>query len=198
MIVQPKMKMWCLSAYPQGHPRSRWLCPICHLLSRTQTNIFNSNHCSLSNVSHKMALNGFQMFQSFESLKKTNVPEHVDTSRAWCCEWAQDSWTLCIIGKTLHKYCSVSCTDRSFRVYKDLNVSPRATGFNLVLSVYYFLDSKLWNVWNPLTAIIWLTDCNSLSKNLCLCSTEETKSPTSGIPGKQINIKFSFLGELSL
>ncbi len=44
--------------------------------------------------------------------------------------------------------------------------------------------------WLPLyvwqTAMVWV-------KNLCLCSTEETKSPTSGCPrGKQINITFNF------
>ncbi len=42
----------------------------------------------------------------------------------------------------------------------DLNVSSRATGFNLVLSVYVFWLSKPWI---PFTVIIWLTDCTSLS-----------------------------------
>ncbi len=46
--------------------------------------------------------------------------------------------------------------------------------------------------WLPLydwqTATVWV-------KYLCLCSTEETKSPTSWMPwGKQINITFSFFG----
>ncbi len=60
-------------------------------------------------------------------------------------------------------------------------VSSRAAGFNLVLSVYvcFFLLSKTWV---PLTAIIWLTDATVWVKNLCLCSTEETKSPTSWMP----------------
>ncbi len=36
-----------------------------------------------------------------------------------CCECAQDSWTLqWIRGKKLYKYCSVSCTDRLFRVLR--------------------------------------------------------------------------------
>ncbi len=49
-------------------------------------------------------------------------------------------------------------TDRF--VSLDLNVSSRATRFNLVLSVYVFFLSKPWV---PLTAIIWLTDRNGLS-----------------------------------
>ncbi len=49
-------------------------------------------------------------------------------------------------------------TDRFMSL--DLNVSSPAAGFNLVLSVYVFFLSKLWV---PLTAIIWLTDCNGLT-----------------------------------
>ncbi len=86
-------------------------------------------------------------------------------------------------------------TDRF--VSLDLNVSSLAAGFNLVLSVYvFFYSQSRGSHWLPLydwqTATVWV-------KNLCLCSTEETKSPTSWMPwGKQINITFSFLGELSL
>ncbi len=46
-----------------------------------------------------------------------------------------------IRGKKWYKYCSVSCTDDRF-VSLGLNVSSRAAGFNLVLSVYVFFDSQ--------------------------------------------------------
>ncbi len=59
----------------------------------------------------------------------------------------------------------------------DLNVSSRAAGFNLVLSVYVFLTLKAVS---PI-------DCHYMTDrpqrfNLHLCSTEETKSPTSWMP----------------
>ncbi len=62
----------------------------------------------------------------------------------------------------------------------DLNVSSRAAGFNLVLSVYvFFFSQSRGSHWLPLydwqTATVWV-------KNLRLCSTEETKSPTSWMP----------------
>ncbi len=43
-IVHPKMKMWCLSAYPKG------IQDVGDFVSsvETQTKIFNSNRCSLS------------------------------------------------------------------------------------------------------------------------------------------------------
>ncbi len=77
----------------------------------------------------------------------------------------------------------------------DLNVSPRAAGFNLVLSVYVFLSLKA----------VEPIDCNYMSDRLKLkifvCFRLKKQSHLYlGCPagGKQINITFSFLGELSL
>ncbi len=66
-------------------------------------------------------------------------------------------------------------------MFLDLNVLSRAAGFNLVLSEYVlvFFSQSRESHWLPLydwqTATVWV-------KNLCLCSTEETKSPTSWMP----------------
>ncbi len=96
-------------------------------------------------------------------------------SRTGCC----DSRTLrCITGKKLYKYWSVSHTNRSFLVLgHQCIVTSRRVSFGFVC-VWVFLSLKAVST---LTDIIWLTDCNGLSSNLCLCSTEETKSPTSWI-----------------
>ncbi len=41
-IIHQKMKMWCVSAYRKG------IQDVGDFFSRTQTKIFDSNHCSLS------------------------------------------------------------------------------------------------------------------------------------------------------
>ncbi len=94
------------------------------------------------------------------SLRST-VKQEEDASRAGCSERAQDSWTVCgseVKKNYINTVQFLVQTDRF--VSLELNVSSRATGFNLVLSVYVFFLSKPWV---PLTAIIWLTDCNGLS-----------------------------------
>ncbi len=80
----------------------------------------------------------------------------------------------------------------------DLNVSSRAAGFNLVLSVYvcFFFSQSLESHWLPLydwqTATVWV-------KNFVCVILKKQSHLHLGCPwGKQINIKFSFLGELSL
>ncbi len=60
--VHPKMKIWCLSANPPGPLRCRWLC----FFSRTQTKMFNSNHCSQS-------YNGSQWDPRLWESNKTNT-----------------------------------------------------------------------------------------------------------------------------
>ncbi len=103
--------------------------------------------------------------------------EEEDASRAGCCERSQDSWTVrWIRGKKQYKYCSVSCTDRSFNVFTPQCYRHEPQG----LSVYAFLVSQSrGSHWLPLydwqTATVWV-------KNLRLCSTEETTSPTSWMP----------------
>ncbi len=121
---------------------------------------------------------GESMVHAFISLRSA-VKQEEDAPRAGCCERAQDSWTVrCIRGKKQYKYGSVSCTDRLF-VSLDLSVSSRDAGFNLVLSVYVCFSQSRESHWLPLynwqTATVWV-------KNINLCSTEETKSPTSWMP----------------
>ncbi len=66
------------------------------------------------------------------------------------CEQAQDSWTSRRIrGKKYINTVQFLAQTDCF-VSLDLNVSSRAAGFNLVLSVYFFFLSKPWV---PLTAM---------------------------------------------
>ncbi len=79
----------------------------------------------------------------------------------------------------------------------DLNVSSRAAGFNLVLSVYVFLTPKA----------VGPIDCHYMTDRLqrfelkifvCVLLKKQSHLHLGCPGGKQINIKFSFLGELSL
>ncbi len=212
-IVHPKMKMWCLSAYPRG------IQDVGDFVSSVE----HKQRFLTQSVSHIMAVNGTH---GFERQKKTYTDKtklnpaarddtlrSLDTKQSVCAR----NWTVFILfftsdplqcltvlsafttagvwcvnvlwhsrrmrGSNLSRVYVTHCLDR-FRacggsevknaintvqflaqtdclVSKDLNVSSRAAGFNLVLSVYgFFLLSKPWV---PLTAIIWLTDCNGLS-----------------------------------
>ncbi len=76
----------------------------------------------------------------------------------------------------------------------DLNVSSRAAGFNLVLSVYVFFSLKA-------------IDCHYMTDRLqrfelkifaCVLLKKQSHLHLGYPGGKQINITFSFLGELSL
>ncbi len=107
---------------------------------------------------------------------QTPIAEHVDVSRAGCYTWTVGHCGGSEVKNYINTYLFISFLHRT--IVSCLNVSSRATGFHLVLSVYIFFYSQSRGV--PLTAIIWLTDCNV--KNLCLCSTEETKSPTYWMP----------------
>ncbi len=89
---------------------------------------------------------------------------YISMIQSWCCGWDLD--IACIRGKHDNIVYFLAQT-RLFFMFLDLNLSSRATEFNLVLSVCVFLSLKV-----QLTCIIWLTDCNGLS-------FEETKSPTS-------------------
>ncbi len=114
-----------------------------------------------------------------------------------CCECAQDSWTLqWIRGKKNYINTVQFLAQTDCFVSYDLNVSSRAAGFNLVVSVYSFFTLKAMG---PIDYhYIWLT---VWVKHLCLCSTEEIKSPTSWKPwGYADKHVFFFLGggELSL
>ncbi len=135
-IVHPKLKMWCLSAYPQGiqyEGDSR----LGESKKHTQT-------------------------------KPNETLQHMTISMWW------------ISGKkNIYKYCSVSCTDRSFLVFRPQSiVRSRRVSLGFV-SVCFFdfpsRESHWLQLYDWLTATVWV-------KNLCMCSTEETKSPTSWMP----------------
>ncbi len=157
---------------PPGHPRCRWLC----FFSRTQMKIFN-----LQSVSHVMAVSGTHGFESQKNIGHS----------------AQDSWTVrWIRGKNdINTVQFLAQTDCFMSL--DLNVSSQAAGFNLVLSVYVFLSLKAMG---PI-------DCHYMTdrlqrfelKNLICVLLKKQSHLHIGCHGsKQINIQFSFLGELSL
>ncbi len=80
----------------------------------------------------------------------------------------------------------------------DLNVSSRAAGFNLILSVYVFFSLKAVS---PIDCHYMTDRLQQFELKIFVCVL--LKKPEShlhlGCPwGKQINITFSFLGELSL
>ncbi len=122
------------------------------------------------------------------SAARSNCPELVHTTAGvWCIFFLLYGITTTYLSNgplTL----LIEIVDRSIQflaqtdrfVSKDLNVLSRAAGFNLVLSVYVFFFSQSreyhWlTLYDWQTAAVWV-------KNLLLCSTEETKSPTSWMP----------------
>ncbi len=113
----------------------------------------------------------------------------VDASRTDCCERAQDSWTLrWIRGKNdINTVQFLAQSDRF--VSLDLNVSSRATVFNLVLSVYVLFSLK------AVSTIDWhyMTDrLQQFELKIFFCVLLKQQSPLHlGCPeGKQINIKY--------
>ncbi len=117
----------------------------------------------------------------------------VDGTRARCCGWAQDSWTLPVseVKDDINTVQFLTQTDCFISMY-----CQESQGLIWICLCMFFYSQRFCAHWLPLndwqTATVWV-------KNLRLCSTEEIKSPTSWMPwGKQINIKFTFLGELSL
>ncbi len=181
-----------------GHPRCRWLC----FFSRTQRKIFNSNRCRMSvikwqsmgptalrvkgktytdkiKLNHEACDNTFSIYIIFYpwSTAMSNCPERVHNTRRVMHQCAQDSWNRSIKGKKLYKYCSVSCRDQLFRVLRpQCTVTSRSVSFGFV-GVCFFYSQSRGSHWLPLYD--WQT---GTVKNLCLCSTEETKSPTSWMP----------------
>ncbi len=79
----------------------------------------------------------------------------------------------------------------------DINVSSRAAGFNLVLSVYVFFSLKSVE---PIDRNYMTDRLQWFELKIFVCVLLKKQSHLHlGCPwGKQINIKFSFLGELSL
>ncbi len=79
----------------------------------------------------------------------------------------------------------------------DLNVSSRAARFNLVLSVYVFFSVKAVS---PIDCYYMTDRLQRFELKIFVCVLLKKQSHLHlGCPwGKQINIKFSFLGELSL
>ncbi len=119
-------------------------------------------------------------------------------SRAGCCECAQESWTVQWSRgkKKQYKFCSVSYTDRSFRVFRPRCIVT-SRRFILVLSVYVFLSLKAVS---PI-------DCHYMTDRLqriefkifvCVLLKKQSHLHPACPGGKQINITFTFLGELSL
>ncbi len=84
-----------------------------------------------------------------------------------------------------YKYCSVSCTDRLFRVFRTQYI---ITSRRILLGVFFSSLKAL----SPI-------DCNYMTNSLQRfekkCSTEETKSPTSRMPlGYADKHKYFFFG----
>ncbi len=79
----------------------------------------------------------------------------------------------------------------------DLNVSSRAARFNLVLSVYVFFSVKAVS---PIDCYYMTDRLQRFELKIFVCVLLKKQSHLHlGCPwGKQINIKCSFLGELSL
>ncbi len=81
------------------------------------------------------------------------------TRRMLCMSSGQlDS--ACIRSKKLYKYCSVSRTNRSFRVSGQQYIVTSSRVSLEFFCACFFLLSKILC---PLTGIKWLTDCNGLS-----------------------------------
>ncbi len=126
--------------------------------------------------------------QQLASAHVSTMPEHVDASRAWCCERAQDSWTLrWIRGKKWYKYCSVSCTDRSFRVLRPQCIVT-SHRFNLVLSVCFFFTLKAVG---PIDCHYMTDRRQRFELNIFVCVLLKKQNHLLlGCPGgKQINLK---------
>ncbi len=82
--------------------------------------------------------------------------EEEDASHAGCCESVQDSYRW-IRGKKKNNINTVQFLAQTDHfVSLDLNVSLRATGFNLILSVYVFFSLKA----------VSLIDCHYMTKRL--------------------------------
>ncbi len=139
--------------------------------------------------------------------RQPNVAEHPAPGLLILMLWSaaagcNNRMPMCIGSFSLHsKWIGLSTRDpNSSVIRRDVSVpSFRVTyvteTFNLVLSVHVFF--LLWKPrWLALyywqTAMVWV-------KNICLCSTKAKKVTYLGCSGgKQINITFLFLGELSL
>ncbi len=164
-IVHPKMKIWCLSAYPKG-------------IQDVGDFVSSVEHKWRFFLSQTVAVcqpyNGSQWDPRLWETNKTctdktklNPAARDDTLRS------KDTKRLvCARNRTVFIY--------FFYLWSAARISSRAAGFNLVLSVYVFLVSQSrGSHWLPLydwqTTMVWV-------KNIRLCSTEETKSPTSWMP----------------
>ncbi len=135
---------------PTGNPRCRWLC----FFSRTQTKIYNSNHCN-----HLMAVNGTHGFES----KKKNIhrPNQIKPCGPWqytevlrhetisLCKkligiyiyfylYAQLSWQQLVRDGSMCSGIVDACTEAICRSYTSLIVYT----IHLVLSVYVLFTLK--------------------------------------------------------
>ncbi len=118
--------------------------------------------------------------------------------RQLLCERAQESWIMRWIRGKKNNINSVQFLTQTDRfVSLDLDVSSRAAGFNLVLSVYVFLSLKAVS---PI-------DCHYMTDRLqriefkifvCILLKRQNHLHPACPGGKPINITFSVLGELSL
>ncbi len=146
---------------PTGHPICRWI----YFFSRTQTNIFNLN--PLQSASHIMAVNGTHKFFSLrEKITNINRQNQIKPCGSWWyIEVPAVVNALRTVGhcggpgvkKYIYKYCTVSCTDRSFCVFTPQCIVTSRQCSILFWLCMFFLTLK------AMTAIIWLTDCNGLS-----------------------------------
>ncbi len=94
--------------------------------------------------------------------RRSKAEAEEETSRAGCCVNVLRTVGPCGGSEVKHYINTVQfLAQTDCFVSLDLNVSSRAAGFYLVLSVYGFFS--LSKPWVPLTVIIWLKDCNSLS-----------------------------------
>ncbi len=181
-IVHPKMKFWCLSAYPQGiQDVGDFVSSVEHkwrFLTQTVAVCQSYNGSQWYSYTDKRKLNPAARDDTLRSkdMKRsvcarnwtvfilffTSDPQHGPTllsAFTTASAWRIFFFFLLYSGSQTYKCITATYLSNRF-VSLDLNVSSRAAGFNLVLSLYVFSLSKPWI---PLTAIIWLTDCNGLS-----------------------------------
>ncbi len=156
--IVPKMKIWCLPAYPKG------IQDVGDIVSSVE----HKQRCAIKQEEEERRRRRRRRRRRDEDEDEDEDEEDDeedddddDVSCAGCCVNA-----LRTVGpgggsevkNDINTVQLLAQTDRF--VSKDLNVSTWAKGFNLVLSVNVFFLSMPWV---PLTDIIWLTDCNSLS-----------------------------------
>ncbi len=195
----------CLSS---GHPRCRGLC----FFSWTQTKIFYSNQYCQSNDVNQWYSRLWEKIKHTQTKPnetmwlitihwglKTRNDRSVQETEQYLYHFYLWSTAMSNCPERVHNRCkndinTVQFLAQSDRfVSLDLNVSSRATVFNLVLSVYVLFSLKAVSTIDG----HYMTDrLQRLSKKIFVCVLLKQQSPLhlGCLWGKQININFSFFG----